>query len=302
MNNAVQTSTDPISKWDFRLNMLPVKSKNLLFTLFTLFSLFTLHHSLFAEEDDYQIGGKDVLEVIVYDEPDLSKEAIRVSLDGYVNFPLIGKVNVKGLTSSQIEEKLQNLLADGYILSPQVSVLVMEYGSRKVFVLGAAKNTGSYELRGKTTLLEMISKAGGVGKKAGDHFLVLRETERGPESIPINRKKLIDEGDLSLNVILKNNDTVYIPIADAIYVLGEVKRPGTYELSGNNRTVLSAITHASGFTKIAAPEKTKIIRVNNKGVQETIIVDLEDVMKRGQKSKDIKLKPEDVIIVPQGIF
>ncbi len=271
------------------------------FIFMVLIYLSFLHSILAESEEDYYVGGKDVLEIIVYEEPDLSKDAIRVSLDGYINFPLIGKVNVNGLTSSQIEEKLQNLLADGYIINPQVSVLVMEYGSRKVFVLGAAKSTGSYELRGKTTLLEMISKAGGADKNAGDNFLILRETPKGPETIIISRKELIDKGNLSLNITLLNNDTVYIPIADAIYVLGEVKSPGTYELTGNNRTVLSAITHASGFTKIAAPEKTKIVRLDN-GVQETIIVNLEDVIKRGQKSKDIELKPEDVIIVPQGIF
>ncbi len=276
-------------------------ANNIKFILFLLTIVFLQYSAVAESEDDYQISGKDVLEIIVYDEPDLSKEAIRVSLDGYINSPLIGKVNVNGLSSSQIEDKLQNLLADGYILSPQVSVLVMEYGSRKVFVLGAAKNTGSYELKGKTTLLEMISKAGGVDENAGDHFLILREVASGPETIVVDSKQLIDDGDLSLNVTLKNNDTVYIPPADAIYVLGEVKSPGTYELTSKNRTVLSAITHASGFTKIAAPEKTKIIRLNN-GVQETIIVNLEDVIKRGQKSKDIELKSEDVIIVPQGIF
>jgi len=270
--------------------------------LFIILMLLSLPQNLLSEpEEDYLIGGKDVLQILVYDEPDMSTDAVRVSLNGYINFPLLGKVKVSELNSSQIEEKLQHLLQDGYILNPQVSVLVMEYGSRKVFVLGAAKKPGSYELKGTTSLLEMISMAEGVADNAGDNFVILRETDKGQESIIINRRQLIDKGDLSLNITLRNLDTIYIPQAHAIYVLGEVKEPGTYELNEKNKTVLSAITRAGGFTKIAAAHKTKVVRVVN-GEQQTVIVNVDDIIKRGDKLKDLDLRPEDIIIVPQGMF
>lgn len=255
------------------------------------------------KEEEYVVGGNDVLKIVVYDEPELSKEKVRLSVDGYFNFGLIGRVRVLGLSASEIEEKLEILLKDGYILNPQVSILVEEYGSRKVFVLGAVNIPGSYELRGTTTLLEMISKAGGVkeGDKAGKKILILRKSKRGGKTITIDRKKLMDEGDLSLNVAVKNNDTIYIPAADFVFVFGEVKNPGSYELSDKNKTALSAITIAGGFTKIAAPKKTKIVRLVG-GKETTIFVNIYDITKRGDKSKDIVLISEDIIIVPESLF
>lgn len=256
-------------------------------------------------EEDYLVGGNDVLKIVVYDEPELSKEKVIVSLDGYLNFGLIGKIKIIGLATSQIEEKIERFLKDGYILKPQVSVLVVEYGSRKVFVLGAVNKPGSYVLRGKTTLLEMISRAGGVldqkGKQAGKKILILRKTKKGAHTISIDRKKLMDGGDLSLNVVVQNNDTIYIPAADFIYVFGEVKNPGSYQLSNENKTILSAITIAGGFTKIASPKKTRIVRFAG-GNEKTIYVNMHDITKRGDKSKNIELKSQDIIIVPESLF
>ena len=264
------------------------------------------NESLLAEkspemEKDYIVGGGDVLKVMVYDEPDISINGIRISLDGYVNYPLIGNVHVAGLTTSEIESKLETLLRDGYILHPQISVLVVEYASRKVFMLGAIANPGSYELRSQATLLEMISNAGGLTSQAGEKFVILRSVNGESQSIAIDRKRLIDEGDLSLNLYVKDNDTIYVPGADVIYLFGEVVKPGPYQLAKHNRTVLSAITLAGGFTKIGSPKKTRIVRVVDGEVQ-TIFVNVDDIVKKGDKDKDIELLPEDVVIVPEALF
>ena len=254
-----------------------------------------------GDEKDYVLGGGDVLRIYAYDEPDLSTPEIRISFDGYLNFPLLGKVKTTGLTTSELESELERLLQDGYILHPQISVIVIEYASRKVFILGAINKPGSYELKSQATLLEMISRAGGVASHAGDKLIILRAVSGESESIAVSRKQLIDNGDLSLNLYLNNNDTIYVPGADLIYIFGEVARPGPYQLAKRNRTILSAITVAGGFTKLGSPKKTRIIRVLD-GKVETIHINVDDIVKKGDKEKDVELMPEDVIIVPETLF
>lgn len=259
-----------------------------------------------SSQDQYTVGVSDVLKIVVYDEPKLSNNRATVSMDGYVSFGLIGRVKVEGLTVNEIEEKVGRLLKDGYILNPEVSATVVEYLSRKVFVLGAVNKPGTYELRGKTTLLEIISRAEGFteGKDSnqpGDKILIIRKNKKGRDILSVNRKSLMRGEDTSSDIFLQNNDTIFVPVADFIYVFGEIKNPGSYKLNEESKTLLSAITMAGGFTEYASPRKTKIVRIVN-GKEKTIYVNVDDITKRGIKSKDIKLKSEDVIIVPEGLF
>lgn len=116
---------------------------------------------------DYIIGGKDVLSITIYDEPDLSYDqrnnrSLRVSIDGMISFPLLGYVKVAGLTPFELEKKLDKLLSEGYLVNPHVSVIVAEYHSKEIYVLGAVRSPGVYPLLGKESILEILSKAGGV--------------------------------------------------------------------------------------------------------------------------------------------
>ena len=138
-------------------------------------------------------------------------------------------------------------------------------------------------------------------QKLEKNFVILRARGAESESIAVSRKQLIDNGDLSLNLYLKNNDTIYVPSADLIYIFGEVSRPGPYQLAKSNRTILSAITVAGGFTKLGSPKKTRIMRVVDGEVQ-TLYINVDDIIKKGDKEKDIELMPEDVIIVPEALF
>ncbi|MBI4595532.1 MAG: polysaccharide biosynthesis/export family protein [Candidatus Tectomicrobia bacterium] len=114
-----------------------------------------------ARAQDYLIGGKDILEITVYDEPDLTK-ILRVSRQGTISFPLIGAVKVEGLSPSQLELRLKEQLAAGYLKNPQVNVMVKEYHSKEVSVVGALSKPGVYPLTSPTTVLEMLSLAGGL--------------------------------------------------------------------------------------------------------------------------------------------
>ncbi|MBN2372716.1 polysaccharide biosynthesis/export family protein [bacterium] len=130
-------------------------------------------YSYASREDVYRVGPADVLEISVWGEPDLSR-TIPVSSDGIINFPMLGNLGVAGMTVKDIEQKITGLLSKDYLVDPHVYVIVKEYKSQKVIALGEVKNPGPYVLTGITTLLELISKAGGVTERIGKRILVFR--------------------------------------------------------------------------------------------------------------------------------
>lgn len=173
-----------------------------------------------AAEGRYLIDCTDVLNITVFDVPDLSL-SIRVSGEGILSYPLIGDIMVKGLTTEEVEKILEERLSDGYLKKPDVTIRF----------------------------------------------------------------------DLELMAQYKEKE---------VYVLGEVKNPGTVPILGKYLTVLEAVTKAGGFAEFAAPNRTKVIRVED-GVEKTIMVDLNKV-KDGNKSLDIILKVGDVVVVPESFL
>ena len=285
---------------------------------------------------DYVIGGKDVLYITVYDEPDLSydhntQRSLRVSIDGTMSFPLLGNVKLAGLTPFELEKKLEKLLSEGYLINPHVSVILAEYHSKEIYVLGAVHNPGVYPLLGKESILEMISKAGGIVTAenqgiAGNDIIVMRKNisinneitrnssfmatstvfktdipiDTEVEYIRLDLQKLLKKGDIALNINLQDQDTLYIPMAESIFVFGQVTKPGAIKLLEKDITVIEAISMAGGFTNIASPSRTRIVRMEN-GVEKTIYVDVNKVVK-GKKSNDLILKPGDIVVVPEAFF
>ena len=280
---------------------------------------------------DYIIGGKDVLSITIYDEPDLSYDqrnnrSLRVSIDGMISFPLLGYVKVAGLTPFELEKKLDKLLSEGYLVNPHVSVIVAEYHSKEIYVLGVVRNPGVYPLLGKESILEIISKAGGViTSEACNDIIILRKnfstdnkisqksvldtsavsktnTPIDPEIeyIRLDLQKLFKKGDIALNIDLQDQDTMYIPMAESIFVFGQVATPGAIKLLEKDITVIEAISMAGGFPGIASPSRTRIVRMEN-GVEKTIHVNVNKIVK-GKKSKDIILKAGDIIVVPEAFF
>ena len=237
------------------------------------------------------MGEGDVLELKVYENPDLST-TVRVSSGNTIRVPLLGEISVEKLTVSQVAAKIESLFADGYLVSPQVDVFITEHRSKKALILGQIKSPGQYELRGRVTFLEFISKAGGLTEDAGSTATIKRTNDSGAKSdqIVLDLEKLIKKGDATLNVLIQDNDTVYISKADTYYVSGEVKKPDSYKFEPN-LSVIKAITKAGGFSKIASKGKVRIIRKVNgeKTVYENVNMD-EPVL------------PDDVIVVPESFF
>ena len=257
---------------------------------------------------DYRIGGYDVLDIIVYEEKDLTREGVRVSADGYISFPLIGRIEVDGLATSEVEKLISDKLASGqYILDAHVSVTVMEYKSKQFLALGAVKEPGSYPLEAKERVLDAISRAEGIDfDQGGERGMIIRtlnpDTEKEKKIvIRIDLPGLLKTGDQFSNLLLMDKDLLYIPKAEHFYIFGQVKRPGSYLYKEQEITIVEAISMAGGFTPIAARNRTRIIRVED-DVEKIIQVKIDAITEAGQKFYDIKIFPGDVIVVPESFF
>ncbi len=256
------------------------------------FLLLLLCFSLPAMAEDYQIGSGDVLSITVYGYDELKTKA-RVSETGSIEFPLIGTVQVGGMKTSAAAGRIEELLADGYIVKPQVQIYIEEFKSKKVAALGPFNRPGLLELSGPTTLLELISKAGGLHKDAGETITVTRDTEGGQQQIiTIDVKKLIEDGDAASNIPILGGETVAVAKGEppVCYITGQVKKPGSYVWT-KNATVLKMVSLGGGFTGMAAESRIKINRVVAGKKQELKNVSL-----------DTLVEPDDVIEVPESFF
>jgi polysaccharide export outer membrane protein len=258
---------------------------------------------------DYKIGGYDILSITVYGEQDLSTESIRVSADGFISFPLIGQIRVADLTPSEIEKLIAQKLAEGqFVLNAHVSVMVTKYESRKVSVLGAVKNPGSYPIQARERVLDAISMAGGidVGQEEKQEAKVIRALNYGKESeskivIDIDLQGLLRGTDQISNIFLMDQDMLYIPKADYFYIIGQVSKPGSYAINKKDITIVEAISMAGGFTRIAATNKVRIVRIEN-GMEKIYDVDVDAITKAGKIHQAVAVKPNDFIVIPESFF
>ena len=244
----------------------------------------------FSYSADYLVGPGDVIEITVYDNDDL-KTRVRVGDDGSIIMPLLGQVAVAGLTTAEVTDKITTLLDANYLVNPQVNVFVTEFRSQKVVVLGRIKQPGLIELSGSISLLELISKAGGLEKDAGEAATVKRRVDGKDTIIPIDLESLIEGGDMSQNLPIQDGDTVVISKAGMCYVTGEVNEPGSYPC-GEGATVLKLIALANGFTGKASKGGVRIVR---------IVGDKKSVFK-GVDLDTTLVYENDVIVVPESFF
>lgn len=243
-------------------------------------------------EDNYVVGEEDVLRITIYDYPELTTTE-RVSGEGKITLPLIGELKVAGLTTDQMAKKIAAKLSDGFIVDPNVSVFVVEFRSKKTIVMGFVNKPGIYTLSGNTTLLELISLAGGLAKDAGDKATIKRNysgNTGGEGLITVDLNKLIEQGDASLNISLMDGDSVFIAKASIFYITGEVKKPDAYRYS-EGMTLIKAVTMAGGFTDKASPGRVRIIRKVDKK---------EKVIQKAEMNEPVF--PDDIIIVPESFF
>jgi len=247
------------------------------------------------QDKDYIIGPEDILEVQVWGNKDLN-QTVFVRPDGRTSLPLVGEIAVAGKTVQQLQDHLTNVY-EKTVKGAVVTVIVKDIKSRPVYFIGGFGKPGVMQLTRELTLLQAISVVGGVVPNADAEkgFLL-----RGDKRIPIDFNRLVQRGDLSQNPKLEPGDSIVVPLADAVYVNGEVKAPGAVKYSGD-LTILKALTQVGGLTPLAAGGRVDVLR-GNAEKKERIRVDVDKMMRSPDENPDIRLQPNDIIFVPQRLF
>lgn len=243
--------------------------------------------------EDYRIGPGDLLDIKVYEAADLSGE-VRVSSRGTVTYPLLGEIELGGLTTRESEERLQELIGAKYVKDPHVSVFVKEYRSKQVAVVGAVNKPGNYELLGKGSILDALAMAGGLKEEAGKLLYLTRHGQNGQIEIDLDR--LLVKGDTQLNLPVSMGDMIFVPEAGTFYVNGAVKKPGSFRLK-DEITVSQAVQMAGGLETGARASDVKLLRFKD-GQRQIMDVDLKAI-ERGEQ-KDIALQDQDVLYLSKN--
>ena len=235
----------------------------------------------------YSIGPGDVIAVQVYGEPALSG-SFPVSDVGHLDFPLLGPVAVKGLSTVQLAVVLREKLTPGYLVNPSITVSIAEYRSQPVQVLGAVAKPGVYFLRGQTSVLEILSQAGGVARDGVNEVRVTHSGQTEP-SVVLPYDQLLAQG--SAQVDLVAGDVVFVP-QSLVSVMGMVGKPGEIAYR-DNLTISSCIAAAGGALPTADIGRIYVLR---EGVRTR--VNLRKIL--SGKEEDIVLKPGDKIVVGES--
>jgi polysaccharide biosynthesis/export protein len=241
------------------------------------------------------LGPGDEVEVTVYGAPDLSGHA-RVSADGNISMPLIGHVRIGGLSDSEAEGAIEvKLRQDNILNDPQVSVYVKDYGSSGISVSGEVAKPGFYSILGPHRLFDVLQAAGGPTDKAANEVVISHRGQEDPTTLSISKNPAEMAAS---NVDLKPGDTVVVPKAGVVYVLGEVTRPGGYVLNSTGGvTVLQVVAVAGGPTHVASAGKTRLLRRNGNGFREQPI-NLKKLL-RG-KAHDVSVQNDDILFIPSS--
>ena len=274
--------------------------------LFITCILMLFASSLYSQEGqqeryvrEFRIGAWDVLEISVYGEEDYGDIRVQVTEYGKIKLPLVGEVEVVGLTQGELEKSLSQLFVEKDIFqNPSVTVLVVERQSQRVSMLGAVANPGRYELLGRQKLLHVVAEAGGFTTFDGEITLI-REQQ---DPLKISIKDLVS-GDERFNIPLQPNDIVYVRPEETvlIFVGGAVGSPGALEVPKSNiPTLYRAIIQAGGFTARASKGNVRIKRMDENGEEKIIQVNAK-VIEKGEKP-DIPLQAGDVVIVGEKRF
>jgi len=265
-------------------------------------------------DSGYVLGPDDQIVMHAMESPEISDKPILIGTNGNITLPLIGRVKAGGLTVEQLETELNTRLKK-YVKDPQISVTVVEFRSQPVSVFGAVTKPGVIQLRGRKTLYEVLSMAGGPNdEKAGSSLTVTRRRENGEIPLPgatvdptgqfstaeLNVAEILEGKNPAANIEIKPNDTISVSEANSnmIYVVGDVEHGGGFTLGGRQKlSVLRALSLAGGLGRTAKPQKALIIRGSpGEAKPQEIAVNIKQIF--AGKAEDIVLLPQDVLVVP----
>jgi protein involved in polysaccharide export with SLBB domain/capsular polysaccharide biosynthesis protein len=246
------------------------------------------------------LGPGDLLNLSVFGQPELSQVQVPVGPDGRISYLEAQNIMAAGLTIDEFRAALNSELGK-FRSAPEVIVIPYEYRSKKYYVLGAVARTGTFNLNRPMTIIEAVSQAGGLETGVTDHNLAIQADlsrsfiSRQGNHLPVDFEKLFLQGDLSQNIPVEPGDYLYFPSGDRqqIYVLGEVRFPGTLVFSPQTST-LEAIAVRGGFSERAWKKRLLVIRGSLDHPQ-AFVVDANDVL--SAKTADFQLQPRDIVYV-----
>ena len=272
--------------------------------LLLLFAFF--FPSLQSTDDRYRIGPVDVLDISIYNRPQLSREAVRVEGNGMIRMPLIeNEIQAGCLTEGELAKEISTRYAR-YYKNLQVDVFIKEYHSKQVAIIGAVNEQSRFELQRRVRLLELLTYAKGPSTRAGQTINIVHSTAATPckqtdetdTSAAFSSYKLSDVllGDPKSNPYLEAGDIVTLPEADQVYVVGNVFMPLTISLK-EPITLTRAIAMAGGLKQDTRKDKIRVLRQEpGTTIRKEITVDLSAIEKK--RSEDLALVPNDIIDVP----
>lgn len=258
---------------------------------------------------EYKIGPGDTLEITLWEGNSAHRQDLLVRPDGRISFGLVENLSVAGLTANELDELLTAKL-EQFFKRPRVDVLVKNYASKSVRLMGAVARggagnatAGEHVLRGRATVLEVLTAWGGPTPDADLKSVRIRRKDG--ETLTLNLYRTIIQGDLSQDMVLDDGDLIYLPTlakeANRVYVFGEVQRPGAYTFSGSEMRLIDAISEAGGPTAFASQSDTKVVRGDITQPQ-ILNADLNRLIEKGDRSQNMLLASGDLVYVPRSGF
>jgi len=259
--------------------------------------LIRLHEANLTHE--YIIGSGDLLTVDIWNRPKLSGDHV-VGPYGNITLPMLGEFKIGGMNRKKASKIITGLYRE-YYEEPIATVKIIKYMNNRVYVLGRVANPGVIHFSGQATLLEALAMAGGLPTRDKTIFLSKCYIVRGKNQIIwIDLLKLLQRANLKLNISLANNDIIYIPesMDAAVFVMGEVENPGSYQIQTTGLSILDAINLAGGPTEDAQTTEIRLIREmeEQEGVK---TIDMEMMLATGNLSDNFLLLDNDIIYIPK---
>ncbi|MGC4403875.1 polysaccharide export protein EpsE [Methyloversatilis sp. MC4-4] len=244
-----------------------------------------------ADAREYVLGSGDIIRVTVFQNPDLTVET-RVTENGSITYPLIGGVAVGGLTLPATEKLIADKLRDGgFVLKPQVNVLLLQIRGNQVSVLGMVNRPGRYPIEiANTRVTDMLATAGGASVSGADIVTLVGTRNDKPFRAEIDIPALFQPEGINADIPVMGGDILYIHRAPVFYIYGEVNRPGSYRLE-RGMTVMQALAQGGGITLRGTDKRLKLHRRNAAGAVEAIEPDM-----------SMTLQSDDVVYVRESLF
>jgi polysaccharide biosynthesis/export protein len=286
------------------------------------------------KKGDYVLDSGDLLGLEVFDVPELTRD-VRVSETGLISLPLLPvKLRAAGLTAFQLQDKLaEMLMANGLVSNPQVTVTVKEQHGQPITVMGAVRTPMVIQAVRQMSLVEVLTRAGGIADDAAGHILVTHalpvvaevpdaadaqapSTEESAEPVAtatpnppalddqlttrVSLTDLLESGDPKFNIVLRGGDVVSVPRAGVVYAVGAVQHPGGFVMASDRQqlTVLKVLALSGGLTSTAKQKSAVIIRQSAESTRQEVPVNLERIL--AFKAEDPLLLQSDILFVPNS--